>query len=237
MHEHHSHPPLGVVRLVLAQETTDRVVVRMPPPEAKRVACRVGVDLVPSGGGQIVGHFQQTRARARWRRRGLLPDRRCANRDGPAAGFHPAIQAGRGRARVALRSPIDRRRRKRCAIPRPRGRGHSAFPPRTRSPRPDSQRRTRPLVARSPFRFQLFRLRRRTSSRRRTYRPDRVPSVQAMLQPPQDEFPRYFAVRGASVSGAGVAGRRERCVVRRTRSSSTIGRFGSWKSRRSSTRS
>ena len=49
---------LGRLALI-AQEPTDRVVVRMSPPEAERVACWVGINLVALGGGQIVGCLQQ----------------------------------------------------------------------------------------------------------------------------------------------------------------------------------
>jgi hypothetical protein len=43
----------------IAKEPTDRVVGRMSPPEAERVAGRVGINLVSLGGGQVVGCLQQ----------------------------------------------------------------------------------------------------------------------------------------------------------------------------------
>ena len=45
---------------MVTQDLADRLVVRVPPPEAKWVARWVGIDLVPLGGGQIVGCLQET---------------------------------------------------------------------------------------------------------------------------------------------------------------------------------
>ena len=49
-------------RLAVAQEPTNRFVVRLPPPEAERVTRGVGIHLVSFGRSQIVGRLQQARA-------------------------------------------------------------------------------------------------------------------------------------------------------------------------------
>ena len=51
----------GAADLGLAQEPADRFVVRVSPPEAERVARRVGIDPVPNGCSWIVGILQQAR--------------------------------------------------------------------------------------------------------------------------------------------------------------------------------